>query len=165
MEGWSTFEPDSGMLINTPASLSFQSSPMAVLSLEVTNGALGFQMFFSQDCCQGCRPLPDRYTSTALWRSEVVKQQLSLSLSLSLALSRSHTHSHTDMLLMFKTWICECVCVYACVHLHSLQQWLGPQQVRNSRRRRERASKGKSSKASSCAGSSFCSFFILIHNL
>ena len=89
MEGWSTFEPDSGMLINTPASLSFQSSPMAVLSLEVTNGALGFQMFFSQDCCQGCRPLPDRYTSTALWRSEVVKQQLSLSLSLALSLSLS----------------------------------------------------------------------------
>ena len=82
-----------------------------------------------------------------------------------LSLSRSHTHSHIDMLLMFKTWICECVCVYACVYLHSLQQWLGPQQVRNSRRRRERASKGKSSKASSCAGSSFCSFFILIHNL
>ena len=48
MECWSTFEPDSGMLINTPASLSFQSSPMAVFFLEVTNGALGFQIFSSQ---------------------------------------------------------------------------------------------------------------------
>ena len=89
------------MLINTPPSLSFQSSPMAVLSLEGTNGALGFQIFFSQDCCQGCRPLTDRYTSTALWRSEVVKQQLSRSRSRARALSLSlHIYIYMSPVLL-----------------------------------------------------------------
>lgn len=73
----STRDPALGMWVNTPASTPFLPSPADICFLEVTSGALGWQISFPANIVAGALPGRDSesHTATATWPSEAVTQR------------------------------------------------------------------------------------------